>query len=184
VKSCLVLGGARCVWDDLERAKQIGSYDAVVAVNDMLAHYSGEVEIFATLHIEKAAQWIVERGDKGFPPAKIIAGHKGHIWEALPNRMQPDYRTDYRWPGMSASGSSGLFAVKVALEHGFDKVVLCGVPMQAEQAHFFDAKPWDEVKSFTDAWTVALPYIKDFTRSMSGYTRELLGEPTPEWLAN
>lgn len=182
MKRAVVIGGAACVWDDLAAARKLGRFDAVIAINDAGAHYEGEIEIWATLHIEKMAQWVVARGDKGFPPARTIAGHKGHVREAQPNKLQPDYVTDYRWPGMSGSGSSGLFAVKVAIEHGFDRIVLCGVPMQAAGNHFFDARPWREVNSFTGAWPVALPYIKPFTRSMSGQTREWLGYPTKEWL--
>jgi hypothetical protein len=84
---------------------------------------------------------------------------------------------------MNASGSSGLFAVKVAMEAGYDRIILAGVPMQVEGAHFFNASPWGEVGSFTEAWKIALPRIAPHVRSMSGWTKDLLGYPSFEWLA-
>lgn len=181
--SAVILGGAASVWDDHERAREIGRFDATIAVNDALAHYPGEVEIAATLHPEKLSDWLAARDAAGYSPPTIIAAHKGNTQVGRRNACPVDYVTDYRWPGMSASGSSGLFAVKVAIEHGFERIVLCGVPMQADGRHFFDARPWSEVNSFTEAWKAALPRINGATRSMSGWTRQLLGAPTPEWLA-
>jgi hypothetical protein len=38
-------------------------------------------------------------------------------------------RVSYRYQGMDSSASSGGYAAKVALDDGFDRVVLAGVPM-------------------------------------------------------
>jgi hypothetical protein len=90
---------------------------------------------------------------------------------------------DYRWPGMTLSGSSGLFAVKAALEVlGADRVVLAGVPMSTDQRHFNKGEPWAKGAPYLDAWRIALPFIRDRVRSLSGFTRDLLGAPTPDWL--
>lgn len=182
-RRAVILGGAGCVWRDLDAARRIGTYDAAIAINDAVAHYPGAVEIFATLHIEKAEAWLDERAARGYPPPGLIAAHKGNTNEGRASRLQADYVTDYLWPGMPASGSSGLFAVKVALEHGYGRIVLCGVPMRAEERHFFDPEPWSDVGKFTEAWLAALHRIRGHVRSMSGWTRELLGEPDSEWLA-
>jgi len=183
-KLALILGGAACVWDDLERAKQFGPFAAVIAVNDAGAEFSGHVDIWATLHPEKLADWTARRKANGHSPAGMYAAHEGNTQQGRQNSFPLDYVTDYRWPGMSGSGSSGLFAVKVAMEHGYDRIILCGVPMQAAQAHFFDSSPWGETDSFTQAWGIAKPFIEHSTRSMSGMTRDLLGEPTAAWLTS
>jgi hypothetical protein len=83
---------------------------------------------------------------------------------------------------MTASGSSGLYAVKCLMDRGFERIVLAGVPMQASGAHFFDAKNWDDVDAFTAAWREQLPRLQGKVKSMSGWTREILGAPTAEWL--
>lgn len=83
-------------------------------------------------------------------------------------------------PHQFVSGSSGLFAVKVALiDLGYEDVVLCGVPMTATP-HFDDNVPWPEVDLFKLGWEQALPQIDGRVRSMSGWTRELLGAPNED----
>lgn len=171
------------MWDDLAQARRLAEFNAVIAVNDAGAAHEGELDVWATLHAEKLPGWVRQRAENGFPPARAIAAHAGNSEQGNPRSYPVDHIIDYCWPGMNASGSSGLFAVKVAIELGFDRIVLCGVPMRAADAHFFDSQPWGEVESFTAAWPVALPFIADKTRSMSGWTQELLGAPTPEWLA-
>lgn len=170
-----VLGGATRGAEELATLRTLCRVDAVFAVNDAAAAYTGaDLEAFVTLHPEKLPQWLALRANvDNLHKPDIVA----HCEGPLVTRV-----VDYRWPGMDTSGSSGLFAVKVALEK-YDRVVLCGVPMDVMRAHFFDSAPWFEVDSFWDAWHVALPYIKDRVRSMSGRTANLLGMPTKEFLA-
>lgn len=180
--TCLVLGGGACVWDDLEKAREFGPFDATIAINDMLAHYEGEIDFAVSLHPEKYHLWMQERDGKGMPRPKAFVAHSNNTEQGRQKAFPLDIVTDYRWPGMGGSGSSGLFAVKVAIEQGFDRIVLCGVPMDGKQSHFFDKTPWSEVTAFTEAWTIANPFIRDVTRSMSGNTKDWLGYPTKEWL--
>lgn len=180
---CIIIGGGNTVWDDIAEARKLGTYQAVIAVNDIGAEYPGHIDIWASLHPEKLPKWTADRHAKGFAPAGMYAAHNGNTNDGRLGRFQPDYKTDYRWPEMGSSGSSGLFAVKVALEQGYNRVVLCGVPMRAEAAHFFEARQWSEVKAFTEAWKLARHRYADNTRSMSGWTAEILGKPSKEWLA-
>lgn len=169
-----MLGGAACVWTDSAAALDLFSPDIVVAVNDIGARWTGRLDYWCSLHPDKMPRWRKQRMERGLKHAEC---HVGHEWTDSIDKV-----TDYRWPGMTSSGSSGLFAVKVALEAGADRTVLAGVPMKAEQAHFFNGAAWAERDSFIAGWEAALPYIKDKVRSYSGWTRELLGEPTPAWL--
>ena len=93
--------------------------------------------------------------------------------------------TNYLFPGQTSSGTSGLFALKVALiDLGFDRAVLCGIPMQDEAGHLRDAAaPWSGAVAHWAGWLEAYPQIKDRARSMSGRTADLLGRPTAEWVA-
>lgn len=170
-----VLGGATRGREELDHLRTLAQVDAVFGVNDAGAEYPGELAAFVTLHPEKLDAWLSIRTnvDKLHKPCEIVS-HEAH--------PRVTRVVDYRWPGMNGSGSSGLFAAKVALE-SFDKVVLCGVPMDVMRAHYFNSAPWWEVDSFWPAWQVALPYIKDRVRSMSGATAQLLGMPTKEFLA-
>lgn len=93
--------------------------------------------------------------------------------------------TDYLFPGQTSSGTSGLFALKVALiDLGFDRAVLCGMPMRDDGAHLRDAnEPWLGETMHWAGWLEAYPQIKARARSMGGRTAELLGRPTAEWVA-
>lgn len=169
-----VLGSATNGFAELETLRTLAPVAGVYAVNDAAAEYPGPLDAFVTLHPEKLPEWVAKR-------SYVDSSHKceyiAHCEGPLVTRV-----VDYRWPGMSASGSSGLFAVKVALEKPEQRVVLCGVPMDAMRAHYNNALPWFEVDSFWAAWSTALPYIKDRVRSMSGHTAQLLGMPTREFL--
>lgn len=84
-------------------------------------------------------------------------------------------------------GTSGLYAVQIALDElKADGVILAGVPIDAnagtlapEHSLMSDAI---RVAGYRPEWILALPEIKDRVRSMSGWTRDLLGAPDADWL--
>lgn len=181
--TALVVGGAHCVWDDLEKAREFGPFDATACINDMLAHYEGPVDYAVSLHPEHFGRWLGEREAKGFPPPAKVVAHKGNTQEERRHVYPLDIVTDFRWPGMTDSGSSGLFAVKVLLEEGFDRIVLCGVPMDPQQSHFHDKDNWHHADTFFPAWERMFDHYGEQTRSVSGRTKDLLGYPTQEWIS-
>lgn len=178
MSTALVLGGAACVWSDVEAALNLGEFDGVIGCNDIGIVWPGAMDAWVSLHSMNFPAWSARRGREGRPPHRHIIGHA----EAGPT-APVDLRTEYRFPGQDRSGSSGLFALKVALvDLGFDKAVLCGVPMDA-RPHFFDGKAWDACADHRKGWEQARPAILDRARSMSGWTAKLLGTPDTIWLA-
>lgn len=177
------MGGADNVWSDLEAALDLGEFQAAITCNDVTAAYPGRIDACASLHSAQWPAWLDERERRGFERPLTVFGHNEARGGVHTNRV--DVFTEYRFPGQDRSGSSGLFALKVALiDLGYDRAVLCGVPMTADQRHFFDAKKWDGARSHVEGWRQALPHIRDRARSMSGWTAELLGTPDEEWLGN
>lgn len=164
----VVLGGARGNWDELARASQIAPVRHIFAINDAAAHYPGEIDAMVTLHPEKLSGWLGARRTASLPEPGAVISHTAaaHVTEVAA----------YQWPGQPGSGSSGLFAAKIALERTALPVVLCGVPMQADRAHFFNDQPWGEVNQFIASWEwAAARGLLARVRSMSGWTAELLG---------
>lgn len=82
------------------------------------------------------------------------------------------------WKGQKTrqSGSSALLGVQAALGLGYRKMILCGCPLVGVNADK------NSYSVFRFAWETHLPTIRDHVRSMSGWTRELLGAPTEEWI--
>lgn len=167
--TALVLGSADCVWADVEAALDLGEFDGVVGCNHVGIHWPGVMDGWASLHPDKFKPWREGRRRRGLPE------HRAHFGIG---------QVPHRFPGQTNPGSSGLFALKVALDElGFDRAVLCGVPMLGAAGHFNDPVFWRGAAELREGWTQALPAIRDRARSMSGWTARLLGLPDEEFLA-
>ena len=169
-RRALVLGGAKSVWQDAERALEMAEFDAVIATNDAGARWSGRLDHWCTLHREKLPRWEKERRLRGYPGGYVRWGHAA---DKRVDRVTTDWR-----------GSSGLFAVKVAIELGYSRIVLAGVPMAADGAHFFSDEAWTAARGYLSAWNVRAKEMAGRVRSMSGWTARLLGEVDERWLTS
>lgn len=163
----LVVGGASCVWDDVEAALQLGEYAGVVGANLIGVIWPGRFDAWVSLHPDKLKRpWVERRRRSGLPAHHRVVGLGD---------------TPHRFAGQTEPGSSGLFALKVALDDlGFDRAVLCGVPL-APTAHFNIARPWSAATQYRAGWEQALPHIMSRARSMSGWTADLLGRPPADF---
>ena len=173
--TALVLGGAECVRTDAERALAMFAPDAVFAVNNIGIVWPGRLDYWVTLHPGPVEDdWV---GIEAAMRRRLAAGLNrpqtwGHKAAKGIDRHTPDW-----------AGSSGLLAVKVARLEGFDRIVLAGVPMD-NRRHYYGDKPWSHNTIFRRAWERRRLEIAPFVRSMSGLTKEMFGEPTPEWFGS
>lgn len=178
----LVLGGATSVWDEvLAWEERYGPWDGlVIAANDVGAHWPRALDHWATLHYEKMDRWRSLRTFNGFAPVRgwhwTVDKH-GRVIAREHTKLVADV-----WSG----GSSGMLAVQVAQLVGAQRVVLCGVPM-SPVPHFTETSEnhpgnWDASHGYWKAWLRYEHKVQGWVRSMSGRTRDLLGEPTPEWV--
>lgn len=171
-RTALCLGGGDTLRADLEAVG--GPWDGVVACNEAGIEWPGELDAWVSLHRDKFNPWRARRRRRGFPPARLIVGSPG------PREGKVDLVTEDRLPGMHRNGSSGLFAVKVALvDLGFDRAILCGIPL-TRSPHFFGGQPWAAALGYRRTWAAIPPEFRARMRSMSGWTRVLLGGPA-DW---
>jgi len=178
MKTALILGGGNTLLSDIRRLHEQGHhYDAVFACNDAGTIWRGELEGWISLHPEKFVQWTKKRADAGLPPAKQLWAHRV---QKTDNGLDIKKAT-IQMPGQKTTGSSGLFACKVAMvDLRFDRAIFCGVPMTVAP-HFFDQKQWKSATGFRRQWHhVHKDYLRRM-RSMSGWSRVLLGAPD-DWL--
>lgn len=197
MKRALVIGCGDRVWQDVAEAQKMCSHwDGYYLVKLAGVHWKGpERFVWVTLHPEfmkvDAIQSPTWKGQAGYCRQRrelglhdnyeLVSPLKEEVGSHTAHTM--DRHITYRWPGMSSSGGSGFFGVKVAVDDGYDRIVLCGIPMTVEGKHFTRHNPWAARDSFTAPWTSHKQYYADKTRSLSGgWTEKLLGRPTPEWL--
>lgn len=175
VKRCLILGSANCLRNDLALALSMAEYEGVVACKGAGLDWSGDLTAWVSLHPDRLPGDIKRRREKGWPDAERTYGHK--------ETPGVSHWLAYKWPKQKRSGSSGLFALRVAIEEfGFDRCVLCGIPLVKTQGRIDGKTTWNGANSFKQGFIEAMPYIKSKARSCSGWTRLHLGAPTPEWL--
>lgn len=167
-----VLGSASGLPADLGLAMRLVIPDTVVAVNAAGREFNGPLDHFATMHPEMAVGWLEARRQNSLPMPK-------NLW--CPASARRDTRLPWRH-APSWGGSSGLFGVAAAIEAGATRIVLCGVPLDGS-GHFDDPQPWKDALRYRAAWTCRRPQLIPVCRSMSGWTRELLGAPSSDWLA-
>lgn len=178
----LVLGSAHGVFKEVQAFQDFKVPFETLVVNDMIHAYHAPIRAAVTLHPEKLPKWLRLREMNGYRPPVDIVVHSGWPeWFRATGRSQelkitPTLTTDQMLPGQTSSGSSGLFAVKVALQDwGYDKVVLCGMPMDAERDHMNKAgKPWRGAFRHREGWKESREALTN-VRSMSGWTADFLG---------
>lgn len=177
---CLVLGSALCLHNDVEAALDLSEFDGVVAAKRAGVVWAGELDAWVTLHPERMHKEAHARAERGYPNAKRIYSHITRGPKEVTHQM------NYKFAAQRTSGSSGLFAVKVALlELGYNRIVLCGIPMDKTYGRIDDRSPvWTGAEAFKPAFLDVLEELRPYVRSMSGWTAQQFGLPTREWLAS
>lgn len=159
----IILGCARCVWDDLQAAIVVHGPPSswhLMAVNDAIAYCPYEVTHGYSDHADLLDGWATR--SKWSP--------------ALHTATQDAPAGIRRWP-WPRHGSSSLGAVYTGLALGYDEIVLCGVPLDGT-GHFYDPY-WvstPQMAGESRYWeNAAKKVLGGRVRSMSGRTREILG---------
>ena len=169
----LIVGGARCVWDDLAG---VGFQDTdILCINDIVMHFPGKVKHFFSNDSTFTPRWLLSRRRnlrKAYGPVEYVhTCNKG---------------AEYNWP-WDGQGTSALGAVFSGLAMGYDKIILCGVPLD-DTGNYFDP-PWVKSDFMNNIGLTGSTSIKCWGKAMrevfngkvtscSGRTRELLGLPS------
>ena len=186
MKVAVVVGGANTVLQEVALTRDLlGSTECTYFVcNSMIPLFAGPI-IAVTLHPMELRHWLSCRELNGHPKPLSVWAHElrsRHVPPGLVTHAIEDWHD-----------GCGLFGARIALHLGFNRIILCGVPMQAEALHFRGHKSGDKL------WVAAQTFIargwlnpkikldrvseiKPFVRSWGGWTGEQLGVPTKEWL--
>lgn len=186
-KILIIVGSAPCSAEDIiafssmyQGKQQLYSYDpSVDAACDFMLIGLDSVEkipwpaqYFATYHTSDIGPAVDRRkfygGNVDF---KMIIAHQQHIEKSTGREL-----VGLIIPCEPPSGSSALLGVLAGIRLGYEKIIVCGCPLIGVNNKQYD------YANFQKGWTAKLNEIKDKTRSMSGWTRDLLGAPTEEWI--
>jgi len=163
---CVAIIGCAPNWeDDLNALRALVDEFDVIAVG-LDCPYKEHVHYFATYHTEDIKTYRYNRWRAALNVNFKVISHVDKA-ELNVNLVIP-----YKKP----SGSSSLLAAFAAVHLKYDKAILCGCPLEGVNAKRYS------YKAFRKGWTTYAPLLKGSVRSMSGWTKEFLGEPTREWL--
>lgn len=178
MKTILIAGGAKCVFDDFERATKMHNFDSIMAVNDV-GQELPKLDFWVSMHPEKMVRWLEGRRKNGHPdPTSLWTGHD----RAVPTGAQAVKLGLTFNTIRNTRGGSGLLAIYVARYLKFERIVLAGIPMSRDQEHYHKPGWWKECNLYRVVWENN-GSLKEDCRSMSGWTRAKFGEPTKEWLS-
>ena len=176
----LIFGRAQGVWEEVEAAqKNFGPFDTIIGVGKAGIDWPHPLEHWVSFHTDLFPHWIDLRERNGYPEA-------GKFWSCDYRGRSPRYKPPVPLTLVKVSGgSSGFVAIYVALQ-GFDlpadKVVLAGIPMTNMAGHYDEDGDWAEAHKYQREWKEQFKFLEGRVKSMSGWTQELLGAPTHEWL--
>lgn len=168
----IVCGNAWCLPEDLARAQAIRPGAPIIAVNDAGAH----VDCFAlfSLHAGRMGRFITAAEKRGRKHRTDFSTHSAG------ERSVTRPLVDHWWQGCHGVGTSAWSAAKVARCMGFGEIILCGAPI--ERGPYAGGKFCRDFRQKA-ILQIYRDYIRGdadlhpFVRSMSGWTKQFLGEP-------
>lgn len=184
--NALVIGGAACAYEDLAELETMLGRPwpwPIILANDIGATFPRRFDYWVSLHVDRISKWSEHRARLGLPGGFQIWGRH----RPLPHPLRTARKLDGSVHARNG-GSSSMLGVDVAERVvGATRVVLCGCPMDnrphfAESIEHRPGTPWRAYAAHRNGWNRARNELVDVVRSMSGWTREMFGAPTPEFL--
>lgn len=189
MKRAVIVGSAPCVWDDLAAAPEW----PLIVINAMGLKILGEIDLWCSIHGTELCERMKKRdrlgGDIDYLAYGVIDNPR--IKDPEDSRFNRVHRGQN---GIWVGGSSGMFAIQVALSLGYERLVLCGVPLDGNDTiqddgikHFKggnrnkyggrDPAYAQYQQAFIDHEEQLIPHV----RSMSGWTKLRFGPPENGW---
>lgn len=165
MKDVVVIIGSAPNWEhDLNNFRCMTEDYDIIAVG-MSCPYSGYVDYMATYHSKDIEVYKRKREELGLNTDYKVISHLNTKENSV------DIVIPYKPP----SGSSALLAAFAAKKIGYKKIVLCGCPLEGANAR---KAPYEV---FRKGWNHYKDEVIGIVKSMSGWTRQLLGEPSLKW---
>lgn len=156
----LIVGTAPCVKDDMSMVEYLESYDLLAVGLDAAKQIDRKVKYVATNHLEDLP---------GIELARRAHGQERASYKVISNFTSEG--VDIVVPYKPPSGSSAITGAYGALCLGYERAILCGCPLTG------NAPEGNPYEAFRAGWEANKSDMIRKVYSMSGWTKELLGEP-------
>lgn len=171
-KPLVVIGTGPTMWEDISKICVDCDY---MAINKASVLYTSKIKYMASLHWENIKLMRRERKNAG-----------GNSDYTTFSKIK-DEGVDKVFHFLLMSGSSGLYGIMIGQVLGYQKIILCGIPLTKDKGLELSngAMPSLDVGVgiFQDNWIRYKSLgILDNVRSYSGFTKDLLGYPTNKWI--
>jgi hypothetical protein len=162
----IITGASADVLIDIAGVPRVCSYDFMAIGLDAVDKYVWPILYMATYHPVEIPEIRIRREKAG--------GNLDYKVISMEARDGVDILEPFRPP----SGSSSLLGALAAIRMGYRRIILCGCPLDGKNA------TGGSYETFREGWKAFAGELAGRVRSMSGWTAELLGMPTEEWLLN
>jgi hypothetical protein len=164
-RPCLIIvASAPCARDDITSLPATFSFDWLAVGVDAVPLIDGEMSYVATYHPED------------IPVIRDVRKTMGGNLDYRLVCHVPKEGVDIVIPFEAPSGSSALLGVLAGLRDDYHKMILCGCPLEGQSPQK------NNYADFRKGWEAKFDMVREVVRSMSGWTKNLLGPPTEEWL--
>ena len=173
--TCVILGSGWTADDDLARALKIRPGAFIIGVNRSVTNY--KCDMMVSLDRQGAKTWQAVH-HKNFGPVQL---HSRMLKQRSVIVAEP--WVDYWWYNYEPGGTSSWLAVKIAQAIGFQEIILCGVPLEKGPSlpddRWSDWSQRNQISTVNTFRSVLMRdhYLHKYVTSMSGWTKELFGEP-------
>lgn len=176
-KRAVIIAGASRVWEDRKAASDMlrdsAIPDLIIGVNKVGMELPYLTD-WVSLHADQLLNWDRVRRAR-FYNRRARLWTADHIIDNMKLHGDPDLlSTEYLWDGTSTA-----LAVFVAAALRCDRVLLIGAPL-IDGPHYYEGESFTQSSYTRPFWEENADCLTN-VRSMSGWTAELLGKPTPEW---
>jgi hypothetical protein len=166
---CVIVGSGGGMWEDYAKIKDEG-FD-IMGVNVGGQFIPSLTHLFSW-HCQQISA--ISKFRKAEFHGKEFLTHSVRAYDGI----------DYVWYLSGGASMSGISAIDLCWLLGYRKIILCGVPMDDSGYFYGRAKNPEVCDKYRQEEVLRLKQkFGDNVKSLSGYTKEIYGSPTREWLS-
>ncbi len=165
-----IIGSGKTLWEDYAKSQELMPGTDTIAVNLSAMVIPLVTHLFSWHHKQighikgwRRAEWCDEK--------------------SIVHSVKEGNNIDWAWRFNGGTSVSGLSAIDLAWLLGYRRIALVGIPMD-NNGYF--CKPYDNPDMHDRYRHGEIRYLhgfyKDSVRSFSGVTKDIMGEPTKQWL--